>query len=212
MRRRWSQSVSSAPFERHLRFAYAAGACRTIPAIVSERAQRTIGSAVEIKGVGLHTGEDVTLRLLPADAGVGIVFRRVDLDDSPEVPGRIEYMHDAPRRTCLRNGTAEIHTTEHLLAALSVAQIDNVICELNSAELPGVDGSSLPFLDAITDAKIKEQKEPVIVHSLRDPIHVSDGEWTIAIHFARSTARSIAGPGIPLTRSTNSRSLPRSWK
>jgi len=146
---------------------------------VTDRAQKTLGSEVELQGIGLHTGESVTLRLKPADPGNGIVFRRVDLPGQPEISARIEYMHDAPRRTCLKEGGAEVHTVEHLLAALSAEGVDNVVCELDGSELPGMDGSSRPFVDAIEKAKVKEQKEEQIVHSLREPIHVSDENWTI---------------------------------
>ena len=146
---------------------------------MSDRAQRTLGSEVELQGVGLHTGEAVTLKLRPADAGTGIIFRRVDLAGQPEVPARIEYMHDAPRRTCLKVGSAEVHTVEHLLAALSAASIDNVVCELDGPEIPGMDGSSRPFTDAIEASKPKEQKEPANIHRLTEPIHVADGGWTI---------------------------------
>jgi len=146
---------------------------------VSERSQRTLGSEVELAGVGLHTGEAARLRILPAPPGHGVIFRRTDLPEAPEIPARIEFMHDAPRRTCLKAGAAEVHTTEHLLAALSAAGVDNAICELDGPELPGMDGSSRPFLDAIEKGRVKDQKEPAIVHVLREPVHVSDGDWTI---------------------------------
>ncbi|MEM8885505.1 MAG: UDP-3-O-acyl-N-acetylglucosamine deacetylase [Planctomycetota bacterium] len=146
---------------------------------MSERPQRTLGSEIEITGSGLHTGEKVTLRLKPAEAGTGVVFRRVDLEGSSPIPARIEYMHDAPRRTCLKEGAAEVHTTEHLLAALAAAQVDNVICEMDGPELPGVDGSSRPFLDAIEGTKLKDQKDPVLIHTLREPIFVEGEDWTI---------------------------------
>jgi UDP-3-O-acyl-N-acetylglucosamine deacetylase len=143
---------------------------------VSERPQRTIGSEIELTGVGLHTGETVKLRLLPANPGNGVLFRRTDLPESPEIPARIEFMHDAPRRTCLKSGAAEVHTTEHLLAALTAAGIDNVVCEMDGPEVPGLDGSSLEFLAAIEKAKVKEQKDFLVVHTLTDPIHVTEGD------------------------------------
>ena len=146
---------------------------------MSERAQRTLGSTAELNGVGLHTGEAATLRLCPADVGTGIIFRRVDLPGQPEVPARIEFIHHAPRRTCLKNGAAEVHTVEHLLAALVTSPIDNVICELDGPEIPGMDGSSRLFVDAIDVAKPKEQKEAAIIHTLKAPIHVADDDWAI---------------------------------
>ena len=104
---------------------------------VKQRAQRTLARDVELNGVGLHTGARVRLRLLAADLGSGIVFRRVDLDGRPEVPARIEFMHEQPRRSSLRDGVAEVHTVEHLLAAIHAFELDNVICELDGPEMPG---------------------------------------------------------------------------
>jgi len=134
---------------------------------------------VELKGVGLHTGEAVTLRLRPAGPGHGVIFRRVDLPGQPEVPARIEFMHDAPRRTCLKEGGTEVHTVEHLLAALAAEHVDNVLCELDGPEIPGMDGSSRPFVEAIVRAKVKDQKEERVSYTLSSPIHVADGDWTI---------------------------------
>jgi len=149
---------------------------------MDSRAQRTLARKAELSGVGLHTGAGVTLRLLPAPPGTGLVFRRVDLPGKPEIPALIEYMHNQPRRSSLRNGAAEVHTTEHLLASLAAAGIDNLVCELNGPEVPGMDGSSRLFSDAVDEAGIKEQKEECAVHTVRESIHVNDqsgGDWAI---------------------------------
>jgi len=143
------------------------------------RAQKTIARDVELSGVGLHTGAGVTLRLRPAEPHTGIVFRRVDLPDRPEVPARAEYLHDQPRRSALRNGKAEVNTVEHLLAALAAHSIDNVVCEVNSVEVPGMDGSSLAFARAVREAGVKEQKEPLEPYAVRDPVHVEGANWAI---------------------------------
>jgi UDP-3-O-[3-hydroxymyristoyl] N-acetylglucosamine deacetylase/3-hydroxyacyl-[acyl-carrier-protein] dehydratase len=129
--------------------------------------------------VGLHTGAGVRLRLLPGEPGSGIVFRRVDLPGKPEVAATHEFLHNQPRRSTLRDGAAEINTIEHLLASLSAYSIDNVVCEINGPEVPGMDGSSGPFASAIQQAGFKEQKPPVEPCVLTDPISVHDGEWAI---------------------------------
>jgi len=146
---------------------------------VKERAQRTITRDVELSGVGLHTGAGVTLRLRPAEAGSGVVFRRVDLPDKPEVPARVDFLHEQPRRSVLREGKAEVETIEHLMAALHAFGVDNVVCELNGPEVPGLDGSSRPFAEAVRQVGVREQKETVAPYVVRDAVHVNQDGWAI---------------------------------
>ncbi|MHC4971429.1 MAG: UDP-3-O-acyl-N-acetylglucosamine deacetylase [Planctomycetota bacterium] len=146
---------------------------------MKQRPQRTIARDAELSGVGLHTGAGVRLRLKPADSGTGIVFRRVDLPGRPEVPATSSYLHSVQRRNTLRNGNAEVDTPEHLLASLAVFGIDNLVCEINGPEVPGMDGSARPFADAVTQVGIKDQKEPVDIATVRDPFHVNEGDWAI---------------------------------
>ncbi len=143
------------------------------------RAQRTLARERDLEGAGLHTGVVARLRLKPSDAGAGIVFRRVDLPGKPEVPGRIDYMFNLPRRSSLRNGAAQVDTVEHLLASFAAFQIDNVVCELSGPEVPGMDGSSRPFVEAIREAGVREQKETVEVHTLNDSFHVHGNNHAI---------------------------------
>lgn len=129
--------------------------------------------------MGLHTGAGVRLRLKPGEVGGGVLFRRVDLPGKPEVPARIEFMHQQPRRSSLRHGAAEVHTIEHLLASFAAFQLDNVICEVNGPEVPGMDGSSRAFVEAIREAGVKEQREMMEVHTLRDSFHVNGAQNAI---------------------------------
>ena len=146
---------------------------------MSDRAQRTIAGHATLSGIGLHTGVGVRLRLLPADAGTGIVFRRVDLLGNPEVPARIDFLDTRPRRSSLRNGTANVETVEHLLAALAASSIDNVTCEVDGPEIPGMDGSSRPFAEAVRNAGVKELKETAAPALLTAPIAVKDDTTAI---------------------------------
>jgi len=146
---------------------------------VKQRPQRTLARDVELNGVGLHTGARVRLRLLAAEVGTGIVFRRVDLDARPEVPARIAYMHEQPRRSSLREGAAEVHTVEHLLAAIHAFEIDNVVCELDAPEIPGMDGSSRDFVRALREGGVREQKEQVETFALREAISLNGDDWAI---------------------------------
>jgi len=109
-------------------------------------------------------GIDARLRLLPSDENTGIRFVRTDLADRPEVPGRSEFVLDAPRRTVL--GYADqplVETVEHLMATLAGLQIDNCRVELDAPEIPGFDGSSRVFCDAILEAGVQEQTVPATV-------------------------------------------------
>ena len=134
---------------------------------------------MELSGVGIHTGTSARLRLLPAEPGSGVLFRRADLDGKPEVPARIEFVYSQPRRSGLRSGLAEVCTIEHLMAAIHAYQIDNVLAEITGPEVPGIDGSGRGFVEAIEQAGIREQKRDIEPHVVTDPIHVSGGDWAI---------------------------------
>jgi UDP-3-O-acyl-N-acetylglucosamine deacetylase len=88
------------------------------------------------------------------------VFRRVNLPDAPEIPACAAALNEQPRRTSLQRGAAEVHTCEHLLAAAWALGIDNLIVELNAAELPGCDGSALDFAEALMGAGSLAQRAP----------------------------------------------------
>ncbi|GAB4142826.1 MAG: UDP-3-O-acyl-N-acetylglucosamine deacetylase [Planctomycetaceae bacterium] len=121
------------------------------------RLQRTLGKSVEMTGIGFFTGMDVKLIMHPAEEHHGIVFQRTDLPGSPLVPANIEHTIKRERRTAVANGEAVIELTEHLLAAFYGMQVDNCLVQINAPELPGCDGSSRAFVDAIWTAGIVEQ-------------------------------------------------------
>lgn len=119
--------------------------------MIQER-QRTIVTPVEVSGRGLHTGEETTVRFVPADPNSGIRFVRTDLPDRPSLPARIDHAIDHvndPRRTTLSDGTVQIGTVEHLLAAIAGLGIDNLDVEINSSEPCEPDGSARPFVEAL---------------------------------------------------------------
>jgi UDP-3-O-[3-hydroxymyristoyl] N-acetylglucosamine deacetylase / 3-hydroxyacyl-[acyl-carrier-protein] dehydratase len=108
--------------------------------------------------VGLHTGNNTTITFKPAPVNTGIVFRRVDIQDSPEVKADVEHVVDISRGTTIGIGDVKIHTVEHVLAAISGLEIDNVICEVDGNEPPVGDGSSLPFVEVLLKAGLVEQE------------------------------------------------------
>ena len=132
-----------------------------------------------MSGKSLHTGEEVTLTLKPAEANTGIVFRRVDLYQKPEIMASIENIGELVRCTTISNGHITIHTIEHLLSALSGLGVDNVIAELNASEPPIMDGSAKFFVNLILQA------EPVVLDEdrefieLQEPISITNGNRSI---------------------------------
>lgn len=143
--------------------------------------QQTIRDAISFSGAGLHSGAAVKMRILPALAGSGINFRRIDLDGYEiEAIGRnvarVSYATSLMKRGVL------ISTTEHVLSALIGAGIDNAIIELDQLELPILDGSAKPFLDAIHRVGIKRQRRQRLYWRIKKPVELQDGEKFLGIY------------------------------
>jgi UDP-3-O-[3-hydroxymyristoyl] N-acetylglucosamine deacetylase len=119
--------------------------------------EQTIAGSIAFSGIGLHSGAPVHLRLLPAPAGTGIVFRRTDLDDF-EIQAIGRNVAKVSYATSLMRQGVLISTTEHLLSACIGTGIDNVIIELDNLELPILDGSALPYVEAFHNVGIKVQR------------------------------------------------------
>lgn len=153
---------------------------KTVATSAATQTQSTIAQPAKFSGPGLFHGIDAKVRLLPAEEQTGIVFRRVDLPGKPEVPGRVEYVSSAARRTVLqhKNG-ARVETVEHLMSALAGLQVDNVIVEISGPEIPALDGSCLPMCEAILEAGIAKQTAGRRSVRLREPHGAGgeDGQW-----------------------------------
>lgn len=146
--------------------------------------QRTIAKEVFMNGVGLHTGEAVCIRVLPAPADAGVVFIRTDLPHHPTIPVKSAQMIDidkSVRRTTLSKDGVIVQTVEHLMSALWGAGIDNVYIEITGPEVPGLDGSAAQFFEQLSQAGTTEQPSPRRYVSLREPIHVEEGEASITL-------------------------------
>ena len=120
------------------------------------RAQRTVRSTAEVRGVGLHTGAETTVRVGPAPADAGVQFVRTDLPGRPRIPADPLHLVDRGRRTALAEGTGEVHTIEHLLAACHGLGVDDLVVEMDGVEVPGMDGSALPFVEMLRRAGVVE--------------------------------------------------------
>ena len=140
------------------------------------RHQSTIKTPQKLSGIGLHTGEEVTLRFVPAKEGEGIFFRRVDLPGQPIIPAAVEYVAGTARGTTLAVGDAKVHTVEHVLSAIRAYEIDNLCIEISSFEPPAGDGSSSEYVAMIDRAGIVQQTATVPVAELKKPVWWSQGD------------------------------------
>ena len=143
--------------------------------------EQTIASPLEFTGVGLHSGAPVTMRLLPAAAGSGIVFRRTDLDNF-EIPAIGRNVAKVSYATSLMRQGVLISTTEHLLSALIGMGVDNVIVELDNLELPILDGSALPYVEAFRESGIRTQRRRRESIRVLSAVEVRDGDKFIGLY------------------------------
>ena len=120
--------------------------------------QRTIKKEVSLKGVGLHTGNEVTLTFKPAPEDNGYTFVRTDIEGHPVIEADANFVINTQRGTNLEKNGVSIQTSEHVLAACVGLEIDNVIIELSASEPPIMDGSSKFFVQALEEAGIEEQE------------------------------------------------------
>ena len=143
--------------------------------------QLTIQRPAEVEGVGLHTAVHSTVRLLPAPADTGIVFRRTDLDNF-EIQAHICNLARVSYATSLMKDGVLISTTEHLLAALYSCGIDNVYVEIDALELPILDGSSQPFIEMLERAGTRRLRRRRRYIKVTKPLEVCDGDRRIGIY------------------------------
>ncbi|HEY2381537.1 MAG TPA: UDP-3-O-acyl-N-acetylglucosamine deacetylase [Terriglobia bacterium] len=143
--------------------------------------EQTIAKPIEFSGIGLHTGEHATVRVLPAPAGKGIVFRRVDLDNF-EIRADVGSVARVSYATTLMNRGVWISTVEHILSALYGVGIDNAYIELDNFEVPILDGSALPFTEAIASVGIQPQDQPRQYIRITREFVLHDGDKTIGIY------------------------------
>lgn len=138
--------------------------------------QHTLGNPVTISGTGLHTGIVTDMKLIPANPGFGIQFKRVDLPNQPIIKADCDLVTDTSRGTTLQVGEAKVSTVEHILAALTGMGIDNVLIEINGPEIPIIDGSSKPFTDLIEEGTVMEQQAAKAWYSIDENIEFFDAD------------------------------------
>ena len=141
--------------------------------------QRTIAKPATLTGLGLFSGTPISVTLAPAPDNHGIVFVRTDLKRAA-IPALVQYTVKRPRRTALRCGDATVETIEHLLSAASGLGVDNLVVETSAAEMPGFDGSSLPWVKAILEAGVVDGKAPRKRLVIREPVVVRQDDAMVA--------------------------------
>jgi len=155
--------------------------------------QTTIKEPISVSGVGLHSGNRVTLTFKPAPQNTGLVFKRIDLEGQPTVVADLEYVVDTSRGTSIEQNGTRVCTVEHTLAAIAGLSIDNILMEIDSSETPIMDGSSKHFVEALNKAGIVELEADRKYLEIKEVIEYRDPESGIemiaipADHFRIST-------------------------
>ena len=152
---------------------------KTVQQTTNGTNQQTLKAPVTLHGVGLHTGNNVTMTLKPAMPGYGIRFQRIDLPEQPVIKADVDYVVDTSRGTTLELNGARINTVEHTLAALVGMSIDNVLIELDAPEVPILDGSAKGIIEAIESVGVQEQEAKRVVYAIDSNIHYYDSSKNV---------------------------------
>lgn len=143
--------------------------------------QKTLKKAIKIHGIGLHSGERAQITIHPARPNQGIQFVRTDLKEAIQIPAHFKHVVNTQLATTLGKGKATVSTVEHLMAALQGMGIDNALVELSGPEVPIMDGSSKPFVDAIKEAGVDSQLQARPYLALRKRVELKIAEkWAVA--------------------------------
>jgi UDP-3-O-[3-hydroxymyristoyl] N-acetylglucosamine deacetylase/3-hydroxyacyl-[acyl-carrier-protein] dehydratase len=155
------------------------------------RNQRTIRKPVSVTGIGLHTGVKSTITFKPAPENYWIRFIRTDVENCPEIVADINHVVDISRGTTLAQNGVQIHTVEHVLAAVAGLEIDNIIIEINNIEPPVCDGSAIEFVKALKQAGIVEQEAEQEILVIDKIMTYSDPKNRVDIHLLPSDSFQI---------------------
>lgn len=138
--------------------------------------QHTVRKKYSFEGKGLHTGKVAAMVVMPAPVDTGIVFRRVDLEGAPEVEALAENVSNTARSTTISKGSASVSTVEHILSALTGMGVDNAYIEIDNVEVPILDGSAKPYIDAMWADGFEQQDAPRRYIELKETIEIRNDE------------------------------------
>ncbi len=145
------------------------------------RTQQTIICPVSYSGVGIHSGDSTSFTCHPAPIGAGIRFRRVDIDDAPEIPATIHALRGMTCATTLGHAHTAIHTVEHVLSAITALEISNLFIEVNGPEIPASDGSASEFVNLLLTAGIRAQSQAASAYRMRRSLTVRDHDRVVHV-------------------------------
>lgn len=148
-------------------------ASRSIPGL---KTQKTLKESVSAHGIGVFTGEKVSIRICPSEKDSGILFQRIDLPNQPILPAKLEFVQGTSRCTVIGDQGVSVQTIEHILAAFQAYGIDNALIEISGSEVPIFDGSSLRFVEMIEEAGVAELESKKNVYFVNAPIFWSQGD------------------------------------
>lgn len=143
--------------------------------------QRTLKNKIEFTGIGLHSGQPISMTLRPAEAGTGIVFHRIDLSPAISIEAHADNVVNTRLSTTIGKGGATVSTIEHLMATLCAFGIDNLHIDITGAEVPIMDGSAAHFIREIAAAGVREQGRPRVCLVVKKPVTVTDGDKKASI-------------------------------
>jgi UDP-3-O-[3-hydroxymyristoyl] N-acetylglucosamine deacetylase / 3-hydroxyacyl-[acyl-carrier-protein] dehydratase len=138
--------------------------------------QHTIKEEISISGAGIHTGQSVTMVVKPAAPNTGISFQRVDLPGKPTVKADVDFVVETNRSTTIENNGARVSTIEHLMASLVGMGVDNALVEIDGEEVPILDGSAEPFVEALEKVGTEQQNAPKVYYTIEQNITFVDEE------------------------------------
>lgn len=138
--------------------------------------QQTVKRNYTFEGKGLHTGRFASMTVCPAPVDTGIVFRRTDLGEGALVPALAEYVSNTARSTTISLGTASVSTIEHILSALTGMGVDNAYIDIDNVEVPILDGSAKPYIDAIWSDGFQQQDAPRRYVEIKETIEIRNEE------------------------------------
>ena len=149
---------------------------------MSALSQKTINKTISISGVGLHTGQKVNIKIKPAEPNSGIVFKRIDLKNNNYViPDVFNVTNTSFCTTVTNEFGVSVSTIEHLMGALFCMGIDNALIEIDSQEVPILDGSAKQFVENINLSGIRDSNVPIKIIKVEKKVSISDGEKSISI-------------------------------
>lgn len=137
--------------------------------------QKTLAEPIELRGKGIFTGLNLNVRILPSGSKKGIFFRRIDLNPVVEIPLDLSFVQDSSRCTCLGVGSNKILMVEHLLSALYALGIDCAVIEVDGPEIPGLDGSSIDYVNAIEKVGLQDVSSVVETLVVTEPVFLTQG-------------------------------------